>query len=107
MFHTWTSFFKYDVAKKEWNTAALDLIWLIICVTLVGSMLRIDCCLVGHILWRHVLEKGEQGEIQFMGGDSDVIVTVSGKNFVVVRTWDAHSGYLNTEWTMTQTSNSR
>lgn len=61
----------------------------------------------GHILWRHVLEKGEQGEIQFMDGDSDVIVTVSGKNFVAVRMWDAHSGYLNSEWTMTQTSNSR
>jgi len=42
-----------------------------------------------------------------MDGDNDVIVTVSGKNFVVVRTWDAHSGYLNTEWTLTQTSNSR
>jgi hypothetical protein len=42
-----------------------------------------------------------------MGGGDDDIVTVSGRNFVVVRTWDAHSGYLNSEWTVTQTSNSR
>jgi len=69
--------------------------------------LRISCCLEGHILWRHALEKAEQGEIQFMDGDNDVIVTVSGRNFVVVRTWEAHSGYLNSEWTMAQTSNSR
>jgi len=34
------SFFKCDVAKKELKTAALDLIWLIICVTLVGSTLK-------------------------------------------------------------------
>jgi len=42
-----------------------------------------------------------------MDGDNDVIVTVSGKNVVVVRMWDAHSGYLISEWTMTQTSDSR
>jgi hypothetical protein len=42
-----------------------------------------------------------------MDGDNDDIVTVSGKNFVVVRRWDAHSGYLNSEWTVTQASNSR
>jgi len=42
-----------------------------------------------------------------MDGDNDVIVTVSGKNVVVVRMRDALSGYLNSEWTMTQTSNGR
>jgi hypothetical protein len=36
----WTSFFKCVVAAKELETAALYLIWLIICVTLVGSRLQ-------------------------------------------------------------------
>jgi hypothetical protein len=42
-----------------------------------------------------------------MDGDGDIIVTVSGKSAVVVRTWNPHSGYLISEWTVTQTPNSR
>jgi hypothetical protein len=42
-----------------------------------------------------------------MDGDGDDIVTVSGRNVMVVRTWDPHNGYLNSEWTVTQTPNSR
>lgn len=61
----------------------------------------------GQILWRHVLEKADQGEIQFMDSDDDEIVTVSGRSIVMARSWDPHSGYLNSEWTVTQNTNNR
>lgn len=50
------------------------------------------------------MEKADQGEIQFMDGDGDDIVTVSGRNIFVVRTWDPHNGYLKSEWTVAQPS---
>lgn len=59
-------------------------------------------CFLGQIVWRHVLEKADHGEIQFMGSDGDDIVTVSGRNIFVVRTWDPHGGFLKSEWTAAQ-----
>ncbi|KAJ9575487.1 hypothetical protein L9F63_007645 [Diploptera punctata] len=61
----------------------------------------------GQIIWRHVLEKAEQGQIQFMNTDEEDIITVSGKNTVVARLWDPQSGYLNSEFTLTQTPHNR
>lgn len=37
-----------------------------------------------------------------MDGDGDDIVTVSGRNIFVVRTWDPHNGFLKSEWTVAQ-----
>ena len=58
-------------------------------------------------MWRHVLEKSDQGNIQFMDTDEDDIVTVSGRNLVVARTWDPQNGCLNSELTLTQTPHNR
>jgi hypothetical protein len=42
-----------------------------------------------------------------MDTDEDDIVTVSGRNLVVARTWDPQNGCLNSELTLTQTPHNR
>lgn len=51
----------------------------------------------GQILWRQVLEKAQQGQIQYLNVDEDV-VTVSGNSPWLVRTWDPSNGRILSEW---------
>lgn len=53
----------------------------------------------GQILWRQVLERAQNGKIQFLNVDSEV-VTVSGSNPWLVRTWDPTTGRLLWEWSL-------
>lgn len=53
----------------------------------------------GQVLWRQVLERAQQGQIQYMHVDSEVI-SVSGNNPWLVRTWDPATGRLLWEWSL-------
>lgn len=44
-----------------------------------------------------MLEKAQQGQIQYLNVDQDV-VTVSGNSPWLVRTWDTHNGRILSEW---------
>lgn len=57
----------------------------------------------GHLLWRQVLEKAQQGQIQYLNVDNDV-VTVSGNSPWLVRGWDSTSGSILWEWSTTLAS---
>uniref|UniRef100_A0A1B6DQ56 ER membrane protein complex subunit 1 n=1 Tax=Clastoptera arizonana TaxID=38151 RepID=A0A1B6DQ56_9HEMI len=53
----------------------------------------------GDIAWRHILERGDQGIIQLLHTDSEV-VTVAGTGPFIVREWSINSGFLINEWTI-------
>lgn len=71
----------------------------------------------GNIVWRKVLELGDRGSIKLLHqiesegsgstsvragnrGDDSGFITVSGTGFVLVRGWNAKTGHLTWEWTL-------
>lgn len=69
----------------------------------------------GEILWRKVFEKNDRGDIKLLHVQSDPnkinrpnaddgIITVSGSNPALVRGWDAKTGNIEWEWSLTPTS---
>ncbi|XP_050436738.1 ER membrane protein complex subunit 1 isoform X2 [Adelges cooleyi] len=61
----------------------------------VVASLAID---TGDIVWRQILEKGSDGDVQLIHPTKSKIVTVTGTNVIKVRGWDVKNGYLNFEW---------
>lgn len=57
----------------------------------------------GHILWRQVLERAQNGKIEYLHVNNEV-VTVSGQGPWMVRTWDPTTGRLLWEWSLTLTN---
>lgn len=68
----------------------------------------------GEILWRKVFEKSDRGDIQLLHVLSDPskinrdndIITISGTAPALVRGWDANTGNLDFEWSLSPTTNS-
>ncbi|XP_050532938.1 ER membrane protein complex subunit 1 isoform X2 [Daktulosphaira vitifoliae] len=54
----------------------------------------------GDIVWRQILEKGPDGNIQLLHPTKSKIITVSGTNIIKVRGWDVKDGHLNLEWSI-------
>lgn len=55
--------------------------------------------ILGAIIWRQILEKGEHGTIQAMYVDVEM-VTVSGSGPFTVRGWNANLGSMLYEWSV-------
>lgn len=53
----------------------------------------------GNLLWRQVLEKSEQGQIQHLHVDTE-IVTISGNNPWLIRGWNPSAGHILWEWSL-------
>lgn len=67
----------------------------------------------GSILWRKVLEKGDRGSIRFLhvpsnwersGVAEEELITVSGSSPALIRGWNARTGNIEWEWTLTPTT---
>lgn len=57
------------------------------------------CTILGDIIWRHILERGDQGVIQHLHTDNEVIM-VTGTGPYIVRAWHINSGFLLYEWNL-------
>lgn len=64
----------------------------------------------GDILWRKVLEKGDRGSIRLLhvpnnwersGVPEEELITVSGSSPALIRGWNARTGNIEWEWTLT------
>lgn len=55
----------------------------------------------GEIIWRRVLEKGENGLVKLLIHYGNELVTVSGSNVAVVRFWDTALGFINNQYSVT------
>lgn len=67
----------------------------------------------GSILWRKVLEKGDRGSIRLLhvpnnwvrsGETDEELITVSGSSPALIRGWNARTGNIEWEWTLTPTT---
>lgn len=68
----------------------------------------------GDILWRKVLEKGDRGSIRLLhvpsnswersGTVEEELITVSGSSPALIRGWNARTGNIEWEWTLTPTT---
>lgn len=67
----------------------------------------------GSILWRKVLEKGDRGSIRMLhvpknldrsGVSDEELITVSGSSPALIRGWNARTGNIEWEWTLTPTT---
>lgn len=66
----------------------------------------------GDLLWRKVLEKGDRGSIRLLHipnnwerpATEEELITVSGSSPALVRGWNARTGNIEWEWTLTPTT---
>lgn len=56
-------------------------------------------CLTDEILWRQILERGDQGSVQLLHVDVEM-VSVTGSGPYTVRGWNTNSGSLLYEWSI-------
>lgn len=87
---------------------------MVICLTInfvIKFYFIVDICIfpdymctfscVGEIIWRRVLEKGENGLVKLLIHYGNELVTVSGSNVAVVRFWDTALGFINNQYSVT------